>query len=241
LGLNLEPRQRLVLYAGETQRQIQGRLEYLFLITNKSTILLLILDTRNQSLHFLNDSQAISLLVRVYHYTREHRYLRSAVRALAPFMRPIPSEDAGVCAVRTHFLGQPGLPWFEEYPIIPSVFVLNGFIYSLIGLFDLTSLEGVSPDQEELSKSIGKSDILFNEGLSTLVHVLPLFDSGSGSFYDLRHLNLSGPNRARWQYHFVHLRQLKTLTKMAPQHADLWKQTFRRWLAYTRGFRSLHN
>ncbi|VDK49199.1 unnamed protein product [Dibothriocephalus latus] len=110
-----------------------------------------------------------------------------------------------------------------------------------------------------------------------MVHVLPLFDSGSGSFYDLRHLNLahslnrptralrpplsnlaeensppdylhdlasllqSGPNRARWQYHFVHLRLLKTLSKLDPQHADLWQRTFRRWMAYARGFRSLHN
>ncbi|KAL7057649.1 hypothetical protein AAHC03_016601 [Spirometra sp. Aus1] len=229
----------------------------------------------------MGQGQAISLLVRVFHYTRDHRYLRCAVKALAPFMRPIVAgsdSHPGACSVRTHFLDQPGLPWFEEYPILPSVFVLNGFIYSLIGLFDLahTSLEDTLPDHEELSKNIGKSEILFNEGLNTLVHVLPLFDSGSGSFYDLRHLNLahslnratralqpplsslaeshapdylqdlasllqSGPNRARWQYHFVHLRQLKTLAKLDPQHADLWEQTFRRWMAYTRGFRSLHN
>lgn len=27
--------------------------------------------------------------------------------------------------------------WYEEYPTTPGLFVLNGFIYSLIGLYDL--------------------------------------------------------------------------------------------------------
>ncbi len=29
------------------------------------------------------------------------------------------------------FLGS--LPWYEEYPTSPSTFILNGFIYSLLG------------------------------------------------------------------------------------------------------------
>lgn len=37
--------------------------------------------------------------------------------------------------VRTYFPG--GFVWYEEYPTTPSLFVLNGFIYSLLGLYDL--------------------------------------------------------------------------------------------------------
>ncbi len=29
------------------------------------------------------------------------------------------------------------LVWYEEYPTSPPTFVLNGFMYSLLGLFDL--------------------------------------------------------------------------------------------------------
>lgn len=116
-----------------------------------------------------------------------------------------------------------------------------------------------------------KAKHLLADGIRTLAQVLPLYDSGIGSFYDLRHLSLShsfrlaprigrlvssgrarektlrallkaGPNRARWEYHKVHLQQLHQLALViAPQHADLWNMYFDRWLAYMWGFRSGHN
>ena len=68
-------------------------------------------------------------------------YLRAALRALGPFNRSVETAAVdGVCGVRAHVLGQRALPWYEEYPVTPSVFVLNGFIFSLIGLFDLTQV-----------------------------------------------------------------------------------------------------
>ena len=56
----------------------------------------------------------------------------------APFDHTLAKERP--CGVRAHFLGQSALPWYEEYPANPSVFVLNGFIFSLVGLFDLTKV-----------------------------------------------------------------------------------------------------
>lgn len=32
-----------------------------------------------------------------------------------------------------------GRAWYEEYPTTPGSFVLNGFMYALIGLYDLSS------------------------------------------------------------------------------------------------------
>lgn len=69
----------------------------------------------------------ISVLARAYYHSGgDMRYLRTALEALRPFRTP--SKDGGVLA---YFLGQ--YPWYEEYPTTPPSFVLNGFIYSLLG------------------------------------------------------------------------------------------------------------
>nr|CUU99378.1 hypothetical transcript [Hymenolepis microstoma] len=215
----------------------------------------------------MGQGQAISLLVRAANLTNDPRFQAAAVRGLGPFSRPV-NLDTGNCGVRAYFLDQKTLPWFEEYPAIPNVFVLNGFIFSLIGLYDLSKTGPIGHENGTIATE------LLTEGVETLARVLPLFDSGFGSFYDLRHLNPAhalrlsphierlrvergrvnvgdqnlqallkgGPNRARWQYHRVHLQQLFQMANViAPQYASTWNLFFDRWLAYMWGFRSGHN
>lgn len=82
------------------------------------------------------------------------------------------------------------MPWYEEYPTKPSSFVLNGFIYSLIGLYDLMML---APTQQ-----VKEATALFDQGMDSLKRLLLAFDNGSGTNYDLRHFTLgSAPNIAR--------------------------------------------
>ena len=84
--------------------------------------------------------------------------------------------------------------WYEEYPTTPASFVLNGFIYALLGLYDV-SLTATGDAQL-------RSRELFSDGVQSLKALLPLYDTGSGSSYDLRHFTLkSVPNIARWDYH----------------------------------------
>ncbi|VDN99758.1 unnamed protein product [Rodentolepis nana] len=205
--------------------------------------------------------------VRAANLTNDPRFQAAAARALGPFSRPV-TPKSGNCGVRAYFLDQKTLPWYEEYPAVPSVFVLNGFIFSLIGLHDLSKASPVGYENGSIATE------LLTEGVETLARVLPLFDSGFGSFYDLRHLNPAhalrlsphierlrmekgrvnvgdqnlqallkgGPNRARWQYHRVHLQQLFQMANViAPQYASTWNLFFDRWLAYMWGFRSGHN
>ena len=47
----------------------------------------------------------------------------------------LPLQAGGVVA---EFLSS--LPWYEEYPTSPPTFILNGFIYSLLGSLSSTSL-----------------------------------------------------------------------------------------------------
>ena len=138
------------------------------------------------------------------------------------------SKEGGV---RAYFMNE--YPWYEEYPTTPASFVLNGFIYSLIGLFDVFSL---SPSSE--SQSLSKS--LLDQGMRSLKKMLPLFDTGSGSVYDLRHFSLGiAPNIARWDYHSTHINQLLLLATIDPD--PILSSVAERWIGYMQGKRAAHN
>lgn len=147
----------------------------------------------------MSQGHAISLLARAfYHSGGNRKYLKAAVNALKPFK--VPSAQGGVLA---KFMGE--LPWYEEYPTTPASFVLNGFIYSLLGLYDLRQ---VAPK----AKGGREAGVLFNQGMESLKKMLMLFDNGQGSVYDLRHFSLGvAPNIARWDYHVTHVNQLLLL------------------------------
>ncbi|KAG9280796.1 D-glucuronyl C5-epimerase isoform X1 [Astyanax mexicanus] len=169
--------------------------------------------------------QAMSTLVRAYLITHDPVYLSAAMRATAPFKRT--SEQHGVKAL---FMNK--FDWYEEYPTMPSSFVLNGFIYSLIGLYDVAEIAG-----DKFGREAG---ILFSRGLESLKAMLPLFDTGSGTVYDLRHFTLGvAPNLARWDYHTTHINQLQLLASI--DSSPIFRDYAKRWKTYLKGGRAKHN
>lgn len=173
----------------------------------------------------MGQGQAISLLVRAFIVSKDQKYLDAAERGLDIF--EITSSEGGVV---TKFAGV--YDWYEEYPTTPASFVLNGFIYSLLGIYDV----------KEVSKgnSATKAKTLFDNGMNSLKKMLLMFDSGTGTFYDLRHLTLGiAPNRARWDYHTVHINQLNLLSLI--DNDPLFSSTAQRWTDYMKGKRSPHN
>ncbi|RWS16333.1 D-glucuronyl C5-epimerase-like protein [Dinothrombium tinctorium] len=168
--------------------------------------------------------QAISLLTRMYHVTQDETYLNAAKKAVNLFA--INATDHGI---RTYFLDK--FIWFEEYPTTPSSFVLNGFIYSLFGLYDLSM--ACKKQCEEVNK-------LYEAGIASLKKMLPLFDTGSGTLYDLRHVSLGiAPNLARWDYHSTHINQLLFLNTI--ESNSMIQATTKRWISYMKGKRAPHN
>ena len=186
--------------------------------------------------------QAMSLLVRKHLFTQEQndtRFLDAAVRAMNLFRKN--SSDGGV---RSWFDNLH--VWYEEYPTQPSLFVLNGFIYSLFGLFDLKStledqIQSLDKDSTNTwTPALDQASQLFDDGLKSLFRLLPLFDTGSGTLYDLRHFGLDvAPNLARWDYHTTHINQLVYLNTILNRES-LVKIT-NRWMGYMQGKRSPHN
>ncbi|XP_011686132.1 PREDICTED: D-glucuronyl C5-epimerase [Wasmannia auropunctata] len=173
----------------------------------------------------MGQGHAISVLARAYYHSGEAKYLQAAIRGLRPFR--LTSAKGGVAAL---FLGK--YVWYEEYPTTPSSFILNGFIYSLIGLYDLKSI-AMGKDAEEATR-------LFNQGMISLKSMLTLYDTGSGTTYDLRHFTLkTAPNLARWDYHSTHINQLLLLNSI--DNDPIFITTAERWIGYMNGKRAAHN
>ncbi|XP_037949871.1 D-glucuronyl C5-epimerase B [Teleopsis dalmanni] len=174
----------------------------------------------------MGQGHAISVLSRAYwHSGGDKRFLKAAAFALKPFH--VLSKDGGVLA---QFMDK--YFWYEEYPTTPSSFVLNGFIYSLLGLYDLNS---TAP-----AYVAGEAGKLYNQGMQSLKKMLLLYDTGSGTSYDLRHLSLGvAPNLARWDYHATHVNQLLLLATIDSD--PLISRTAERWKGYMFGKRAKHN
>ena len=130
--------------------------------------------------------QAMSLLVRAYYITGHTTFLQVARRALRPFSVPVPQ---GV-------LGNLDGPWYEEYPSAHPTHVLNGFMFSLLGLYDLAPYST-------------KAARLYREGRGSLLRALPRFDGPGISRYDLAVL-------ASKTYNHVRVVELRVLDSINP-------------------------
>ena len=118
--------------------------------------------------------QAMSVLVRAYLKTGDEKYLRSAEAGVRVFN--LSSGEGGVRAV---FMNK--YVWYEEYPTNPPSFILNGFMYSLLGLYDVKSVS---------TRVRKQATQLYKSGIESLAAMLPLYDSGFSTFYDLRHFTM---------------------------------------------------
>jgi len=196
--------------------------------------------------------QAISLMCRMYDHLDDVAYLKSAARALDLFDREVDMQG-----VRANFMNISDLPWYEEYPTRPnSLFVLNGFVYSLFGLQDFLNIcalkaQHLATNETSLdNNSIGfykaKAEKAYINGLNSLMKMINLYDTGSRTFYDLRHLAnpALSPNVARWDYHMLHISQLNYLVSILnkqfyrPFFTELLKKlnaVIKRWTNYSKG------
>ncbi len=148
--------------------------------------------------------------------------IRAAERALGPYAV---SVDQG--GVRASFLGK--YPWFEEYPTDPHSFVLNGFIYSILGPYDLYC---ANSNKEAIK--------LYKDGIRSLKIMLPMFDLGRSSAYDLTHITTGKfpPNIARGSYHFIHVQLLSVLNHI---ESGAFSDVVERWNLYLSGWGAMHN
>ncbi|MDF1507105.1 D-glucuronyl C5-epimerase family protein [Robertmurraya sp. DFI.2.37] len=160
---------------------------------------------------------ALSVLSRAAYVMNDKKYLISALKAKKIFETP--SRANGILAT---FEGK--YSFYEECPTNPPSYILNGFMYSLLGLYDLYISTG--------DRSVNK---LYQNGIVTLKRMLPLYDLGNRTAYDLTHYTTEGgyPNVAKWGYHITHIYQLNALNSI--ENDKKMAETLLRWKDYLIG------
>jgi len=142
----------------------------------------------------MTQGQGVSVLVRAHAATGAAAFLEAARRGTARILVPI---DDGGCSRRV----PEGLV-LEELPLSVPNSVLNGWVYALFGLYDLTLVA----DDEAARRAL-------EETVQALAASLPKYDAGYWSYYDVLG-NLASP-----YYHQAHIALLAGLEKAFPRHA----------------------
>lgn len=158
----------------------------------------------------LAQSRGASVLLRAWMASGEDEYLKSALLAISRFEVPI--DEGGYLNI----FGQELCPYFEEYPQDPSV-VINGFMATFFGLYELACWTNESRPKELLAMA-----------KSSLAKMLPHFDAGWWSLYDL-HGTEKLPNLCSPFYHEMMINYLRVICTITPDESfnqilDTWQR-----------------
>lgn len=168
--------------------------------------------------------QALSALARAYDLLGDPDYVDTAGRAIEFLTVPValggPMSDLRYVAPSLA-----GHIFFEEYVSVPHGYTLNGYQFTLLGLFDWSSLSG-SDDP-----SIERARDLFRAGVESLRGLLPYYDVGGFSAYDLGFITF--PDRSPHlavAYHGVHIYLLHALYDITAE--PVFAHYERMWTGY---------
>ncbi|AVP66161.1 hypothetical protein C3B64_18705 [Clostridium botulinum] len=164
--------------------------------------------------------QALSVLARAYEITGNKKYLEAGNKALNFLITPI--SKGGVMAnlgslsssLKNNII-------FEEYISHVPTYTLNGFMFSLLGLYDWANVDD--------SNKKNTAEKYFNEGIKSLTQILKYYDIGGFTCYDLGYItkNREKPHIAV-NYHGVHIYLLNALysitnDRILYDYYKLWK------------------
>jgi len=153
---------------------------------------------------------AMSALCRANEIQAKPEYIQAAKACLAIF--DVEVKDGGVVSHDDQ-----GNAYYEEYAVNGRAYhVLNGFIYCLLGLYDLYRATGEV-----------KAKALFDQGIRTLSApgVLERYDRGFWTTYDQSPYHWPSLN-----YSAIHIRQLRVLYSITG--LEIFKATIDKWLPY---------
>jgi heparosan-N-sulfate-glucuronate 5-epimerase len=156
--------------------------------------------------------QALSVLSRAHLANGQgNRYAEAARLGFTLFGRTI---DAGGVISRD----DAGLVCLEEYPSDPPGHVLNGWIFALVGLREYADTFGD-----------GQAADLAAESLHALARMLPRYDTGFWSRYDL-FAQFPMAFLANRFYHRLHIAQLRAMFRLSGR--PIFQEFADRWLGY---------
>lgn len=169
--------------------------------------------------------QAMSLFSRAYRMTGDKKYLIAGKKALDYLLTPV--SAGGVMTTMADIDTSLGnFIFFEEFPTKPANYTLNGYIFSLLGLYDWS--------QFDAAKDYGQAEArkYFARGIDTLKRILPYYDIGGITAYDLGFLTFKQPTKVKGGYHMLHTFQLHVLYELTKE--PIFKRYEEKWLGYAR-------
>lgn len=112
---------------------------------------------------------AVSIFIRAYRLSHEEKYMTEALQSLNFMLKDL---TEGGCRTKT----PEGLSWICEYPTEKVPYVLNGFVFAVIGLGEYASFS----DDHQFQN-------LFEEYIQVLKEVIPHYEKENWLIYDRLH------------------------------------------------------
>lgn len=164
---------------------------------------------------------ALSVYARTYSVTGDSKWQVAGEGALAFLQVPYPHGPMTSLADLDPSLSS--YVYFEEYLVDPHVYTLNGYMFTLLGLYDWWKV---------MDSEIAGD--LFIRGIATLERILPYHDIGSLSTYDIGYITHGKPYlqpikpHVSASYHAFHIAQLRALHSVTgnetlKRFADRWQ------------------
>jgi len=159
----------------------------------------------------------LSAFARAYDLTRNPKYLEAGGHALSFLLT---SAAAGGVTDSMSDLDQSLSQQivFEEYVVHPASHTLNGFMFTLLGLYDW---ESMPTSTAQIARRA------FWRGIDTLVNILPYYDIGGFTAYDMSHITYNRQPHIGVHYHAVHIYLLHALGSVThdvrlAKYEELW-------------------
>ncbi len=165
----------------------------------------------------------MSVLARAFLVTGDPKYREAGDRALAFLTTP-----AGLGGPQNTLwaldLSLGGYTTLEEFPSHPPYYTLNGFMFTMLGLYDWEQLDPAAGTTAATARE------WFDRSLVTLLYTLPYYDAGGFSTYDLGHVIAGASPNLQPEYHLIHVYLLHALHSITG--VDRLKCFERLWHAY---------
>ncbi|MDQ0255339.1 hypothetical protein J2S74_002721 [Evansella vedderi] len=170
--------------------------------------------------------QALSVYARAYDLTKDNSFLLAGNSVFEFLISPV-SRGGTMDTMKDLHPSLDKYIIFEEYPINPASYTLNGFMFTLLGIYDWWKV--TSTCNSKVSNLAGD---YFKQGIKTLKHILPYYDLGEHTTYDLAHLVYGLEPKVAGYYHKVHIYLLYVLHSITGE--NILKHYFQLWSSYVK-------
>jgi hypothetical protein len=142
--------------------------------------------------------QVLSMLVRMYEFTKKTRYLGYAEKTFNSFLNFKKNNKIWVS-----FIDEDSSLWLEEYPMDDPNYTLNGTIYAIYGVYDYYR---INRDNSRVK------EILLGAITAVHRHIEKFRHPGGLSYYCIKH------KRQYPAYHQIHIRELRKLAQISGEN-----------------------